>query len=48
VPGEEIVVVDELGGATFRWQVGPNYVDLDPNGLSAHVFAVGDVGEVDR
>jgi starch synthase (maltosyl-transferring) len=42
-PGEEIVVVDELGGSTYRWQVGSNYVDLDPNGLPCHVFAVGDV-----
>ena len=42
-PGEEVVVADELGGSTYRWQVGPNYVDLDPHGLSAHVFAVRDV-----
>jgi starch synthase (maltosyl-transferring) len=41
-PGEPIVVVDELGGSTFHWEVGPNFVDLDPYGLTAHVFAVGD------
>jgi starch synthase (maltosyl-transferring) len=42
-PGEEFVVVDELGGSTYRWNAGPNFVELDPHGLSAHVMAVRDV-----
>jgi starch synthase (maltosyl-transferring) len=36
---ESFDVVDELGGGTYRWYGGRNYVDLDPHGGSpAHVF----------
>lgn len=31
---------DLLGGQTFAWQGARNYVELDPHGLSAHIFAV--------
>ncbi|MDQ3392462.1 MAG: alpha-1,4-glucan--maltose-1-phosphate maltosyltransferase [Actinomycetota bacterium] len=33
-------VIDELGGATFRWKGSHNFVDLDPAELAAHVFRV--------
>jgi starch synthase (maltosyl-transferring) len=33
-------VQDLLGGGTFLWQGGRNYVELDPNVMPAHVFAV--------
>lgn len=47
-------VVDQLGGATFRWHGNRNFVDLSPWSASAHVFAVraldampGDTGSSD-
>jgi starch synthase (maltosyl-transferring) len=33
-------VHDLLGGGTFLWQGGRNYVELDPGVMPAHVFAV--------
>jgi len=33
-------VVDLLGGQRFWWQGPHNFVDLDPQGLPAHVFSV--------
>ena len=36
----EYDVVDQLGGARFRWHGGHNYVDLSPWSGPAHVFTV--------
>lgn len=33
-------VVDQLGGAAFRWHGNRNYVDLAPWSASAHIFSV--------
>jgi starch synthase (maltosyl-transferring) len=33
-------VTDELGGGTYDWHGGRNWVHLDPAGLSAHVMSV--------
>jgi starch synthase (maltosyl-transferring) len=37
---EEFDVEDLLGGDTYRWQGPGNFVQLDPDRLPAHVFAV--------
>ena len=34
------VVVDQLTGATFRWQGAWNFVDLDPTVTPMHIFEV--------
>jgi starch synthase (maltosyl-transferring) len=39
-PGQEIIVRDLLGRDEYRWTVGPNFVELDPGNLPAHVFHV--------
>jgi len=38
--GSAFEVVDLLGGATYEWHVGGNWVELDPHGLPAHIFAI--------
>jgi starch synthase (maltosyl-transferring) len=44
VPYESTYTVhDELGGGTYTWQGGRNWVRLDPHGLPAHVLAIGEV-----
>ncbi len=38
--GSDYDVVDQLGGATYRWSGNRNYVDLSPWAAMAHVFTV--------
>lgn len=38
--GSEYDVLDELGGATYRWTGNSNFVDLAPWSASAHIFSV--------
>jgi starch synthase (maltosyl-transferring) len=40
-PGAALAMQDLLGGETFSWRAGANYVILDPARAPAHVFAVG-------
>jgi starch synthase (maltosyl-transferring) len=39
-PGEPFVVRDAIGGGSYRWTGPSNYVELDPQVVPAHVFAV--------
>jgi starch synthase (maltosyl-transferring) len=41
--GESFQVRDLLGGGTYTWTDGRNYVHLDPERIPAHVFAVSRV-----
>jgi starch synthase (maltosyl-transferring) len=38
--GESFAVHDVLTGATYRWQSGPNFVQLDPAGIPAHLLVL--------
>ena len=38
--GSTFEVVDLLGGGTYQWRLGGNWVDLDPQGLPAHIFVI--------
>ncbi|MFZ4754433.1 MAG: maltotransferase domain-containing protein [Miltoncostaeaceae bacterium] len=40
LPGTGLAVTDLLDGTEYLWQVGDNYVRLDPGEAPAHVFAV--------
>ena len=39
-PDEQFQVHDLLSGARYLWHGAANYVELDPQGLPAHVFAI--------
>jgi starch synthase (maltosyl-transferring) len=44
IPYEATYTVhDELGGGTYTWSGGRNWVRLDPHGLPAHVLAISEV-----
>ena len=36
----DVVVVDLLTGARYRWHAGANFVRLDPAAVPAHIFSV--------
>lgn len=38
--GSTFEVTDLLGGASYEWHLGGNWVDLDPSGLPAHIFSI--------
>jgi starch synthase (maltosyl-transferring) len=39
-PGATFAVHDVLGGETYEWQAGYNFVKLDPAGIPAHLFVL--------
>jgi starch synthase (maltosyl-transferring) len=40
-PGAAFAVRDELGGATYTWNAGRNFVMLEPARAPAHLFTIG-------
>ncbi len=42
--GVDYDVVDQLGGATYRWSANRNFVDLAPWSASAHIFEIKPLG----
>jgi starch synthase (maltosyl-transferring) len=45
LPDDQPISLDDLlGGRSYTWQGQRNYVELDPQGLTAHVFAIADPG----